>query len=274
MARPWQFEQERNEQALTLERRGREALQDPFEQHPFVGDVLVDDHETLVVDGDDVRVSELPQWLQDAVETNRRHVRHDGGDLASAQRSGPVDARVPRQQATSPAGPGPPMRRPCAPAGRTPAEGPGGRLAHAKPWHPCGAQGGADAAPHDFMDERLIRKPDFGLGGMHVHVDAVERDLEEEMNLRAALLDRGRLVGVDDRVGNRLVLHDAAIHEQVLRAARGSLVGQGRHDAGQAQPVRLPIDGRRDPADRHRPDRAGRRAWRPVDTRAGGGLRS
>src|SRR2546430_13553264 len=46
-----------------------------------------------------------------------------------------------------------------------------------------------------------------------VDVESVGRHLDEQMHLRAALLDRRLAVGIDDRVRNRLVLDDARSEE-------------------------------------------------------------
>ena len=53
------------------------------------------------------------------------------------------------------------------------------------------------AAAKDLVDERLLEKPDLGLRRMHVDVDAIGRDLEEQVDLRAALLDGRDAVGVE-----------------------------------------------------------------------------
>ena len=70
---------------------------------------------------------------------------------------------------------------------------------------------------------------------MHVHVDAIGGDLEKEMNLGAAFLDRRVAVGLDNRVRDRLVLDDAPIDEDVLRAARRPLLCERRHEALDAE---------------------------------------
>ena len=86
----------------------------------------------------------------------------------------------------------------------------------------------AERPPDHLVDERLVAEPDLRLRRMHVDVHRVERHLDEEMHLRTALLDRRDAVGVDDRVGDRPILDDAAVDEDVLRPARRPLLGQRR----------------------------------------------
>ena len=86
------------------------------------------------------------------------------------------------------------------------------------------------------MDQRLLEKPDFGLRRVHVHVDAIRRDPEEQVHLRAPLLDGRDAVGLDDRVRDRPVLHDAAVDEHVLGAARRPLVAERRDEPFDLQP--------------------------------------
>ncbi len=87
-----------------------------------------------------------------------------------------------------------------------------------------------------LVHERLIAEAYFGFRRMHVHIHAVGGNLDEEVDLGTALLDRGVAVRVDNRVGNRPILHDAAVHEHVLRPSRRSLLGEGSHEAFDAEP--------------------------------------
>ncbi len=80
------------------------------------------------------------------------------------------------------------------------------------------------------MDESLIEKPHFGLRRVHVHVHAVGRELDEEMDLGTSLLDRRDAVRLLNRVGNRAVAHHPAIDEDVLRSARRALIGKRRDE--------------------------------------------
>ncbi len=65
---------------------------------------------------------------------------------------------------------------------------------------------------------------------MDVDVHRVERHVDEQVHLGAALLDRRDAVGVDDRVRDRAVLHHAPVDEHVLRPARWSLLRQRGHE--------------------------------------------
>jgi hypothetical protein len=61
MRRGSDVEDQRDEQALRLEAARGQALHHSLEQHPLVGDVLVDDGDPLRVDCDDERVPELTE---------------------------------------------------------------------------------------------------------------------------------------------------------------------------------------------------------------------
>jgi hypothetical protein len=74
---------------------------------------------------------------------------------------------------------------------------------------------------------------------MHVDVHAVRRDLDEQMDLGAALLDGGDAVSLRDGVRDRPVLDDAAVDEDVLRPADRPLVAERRDVAMNLQAGRL-----------------------------------
>ena len=93
--------------------------------------------------------------------------------------------------------------------------------------------------PQHFVDQPRLEEPHLRLGRVDVDVDAVRRQLEEQVDLGAALADRRGAVGVDDRVLQRPVADDAAVDEDVLRPADRALLGQRRHEAGDADARRL-----------------------------------
>ena len=88
------------------------------------------------------------------------------------------------------------------------------------------AEGVHDGAAQDFVHEPLIEEPHFGLRRVHVDVHAIGRELDEEVDLGAAFLDRRDAVGLLNGVRNRAVPHHPAIDEDVLRSARRPLIGE------------------------------------------------
>ena len=64
LLRRGEFEQQRHEQALAFHFLGGPLLEDFFEEHALVGDVLIDDPETFVIDGQDERLANLAQRLE------------------------------------------------------------------------------------------------------------------------------------------------------------------------------------------------------------------
>ena len=96
--------------------------------------------------------------------------------------------------------------------------------------HGALADGVGDGVLHRFVNEGLVAEPYFSLRRVNVDVDAVGRNLEKEVDLRAAFLDRRVAVGLDNRMGDRLILDDAPVHEDILRPARRSLLCQRRDE--------------------------------------------
>ena len=112
---------------------------------------------------------------------------------------------------------------------------------------PCPSASPSAAAQH-LVHERLLEEAHFRLRRVHVDVDAVGRNLDEQVHLRAALLDRRDAVGLGDRVRDRPVLDDAAVDEDVLRAADRALVAERRDVAVDRQARRPPCAPRSGPA--------------------------
>ncbi len=75
---------------------------------------------------------------------------------------------------------------------------------------------------------------------MHVDVDPLGRNLDEEVHLGAAFLDGGHCVGRLNRMRNRLVADDAAVDVDVLRAPPRPLLGQRRDVAMDAKSAAFP----------------------------------
>ena len=87
---------------------------------------------------------------------------------------------------------------------------------------------------HDFVHQRLLTEPHLRFGRVDVDVHRIERHLDEQVHLGAALLDRGHAVGVADGVRDRPIAHEAAVHEHVLWPPARSLLGQRGHETGDA----------------------------------------
>ncbi len=199
-----------------------------------MGHVLVDDRQTLLVGGDDERVSELaerhhrPEQLREA----RR-----AGDRAhgSVRRAGLSDRE----------------RRGSGAGAESQRQRPGRRLSDR---HRLGgkrkpdlgraavAQGVHDRAAQNLVHQALIEKTHLGLGRMDVHVHAVSRHVEEEVDLGAAFLDRRDAVRLLNGVRDRAVAHHAAIHEDVLWSADRALFPERRDIAAHRDTSRVLVD--------------------------------
>ena len=80
-----------------------------------------------------------------------------------------------------------------------------------------------DRAAQHFVHQSLIEESHLGFGRMDVDVDAIGCDLDEEVDLGAALLDRRDHVRRLDRMRDRAISDDATIDEDMLGAAHWSL---------------------------------------------------
>ncbi len=200
-----QLDQQRRQQPLALEPADGQLLDDLLEQHPLVRHVLIDDRDPLVVDGDDEGVAEL-------AERNHRAGRRRGRDPVSGQAApaaGPPAPAGPPE--TSPGGTNARSAASCSGLQRfpiaAPASTPGIVIGRGSaPGRTDGRQLQlrraalpqriAETAPQHLVDERLFEEPHLRLRRMHVDVDAVRRNLDEQVHLRAALLDRRDAVGL------------------------------------------------------------------------------
>ena len=107
-----------------------------------------------------------------------------------------------------------------------------------------GAQGLGDGAAQHLVHQGGLEETDLGLRRVHVDVDPVGRQLDEEVHLGPAFLDGGLVVGVGDRVGDGAVLHGPAVDEDVLRPPRatGGLSREAGHEPRHRDPRRLLAD--------------------------------
>ena len=97
----------------------------------------------------------------------------------------------------------------------------------------------AQRAAQHLVHQRLLEKPDLRFRRMHVDVDPVGRNPDEQVDFGAPLLDRRDAVGLGNRVRDGAVLHDAAVDEDVLGAAHRPLIAECRNVAVDLQPRRL-----------------------------------
>jgi hypothetical protein len=233
-----EVEHDRRQQALRFERAAREPFRDLLEENPLVRDVLVHDRDALIVDRDDERVAELAE---------RRHPVQQVGDNGLASRG--RRARWCRTAGVSRRGRGPVGLNTCD--GRPRASR--GEHRYRRPRHAerqagrlrqIGVGDGRkddlrcrrvaeridDRAAQDLVDQALIEESHFRLGRMNVHVHAIGRQLDEEVHLGAAFLDRRDAVGLLNRVSDRAIAHHAAVDEHVLRSAHGPLLAERRDE--------------------------------------------
>src|SRR3546814_8257043 len=106
--------------------------------------------------------------------------------------------------------------------------------------------GGDDEAAH----QARIAEAHLGLGRMHVHVDLLGRQLDEERHQGMAVAREEVLIGAADGAVEQLVAHRTAVHEEILvlrvAAVERRQAGAPRPPAGgRPQGARLPALPRR-----------------------------
>ena len=194
-----QLHENRRQQPLALQTSGRQPLHDLLEQHPLVRDVLIDDRHSFVVHRDDERVAEL---------TERNH-----GTDVRARRSlvpGPASARVrsPGIGSVGPSGstlPASHHRLPTDAPARTPGIVMASRLDEANA--PARASAEAPARVPDparppgarrstSWTSDCSRNRTSAFVGWTFTSTRSGGDPEEQVHLRASLLDGGDAVGL------------------------------------------------------------------------------
>lgn len=88
---------------------------------------------------------------------------------------------------------------------------------------------------HELMYALALAEAYLALGRVNVYVHRFGRDVEEQHKGRMALAVQDVLVGLPHCVRKYLVAHEAAVHEEILRVARGARIGGERGPATQAQ---------------------------------------
>jgi hypothetical protein len=82
----------------------------------------------------------------------------------------------------------------------------------------------------------------LGLGGMHVDVDQVQRQLDEDVGFVCALAAAQRRVGLGHGLVERALAHGPPVHEQAQRRARRAQAARARGEAVHAHAVLAALD--------------------------------
>ena len=231
-------------------------------------DMLIDDRHALVVDGDDEGVAKLTERNHRPDVGRVRSVRFAGSDFRrdcvracrSALTAGrPIAARprirhpAVRIHASAEHAWNRPQRR------RLLAQSPAAAATAAR--RPARARPSAPRRTTSCTSD-CSRKRTSAFVGWTFTSTALRRHLEEQMDFRAAFLDRRHAVGVDDRVRDRPVLDDAAVDEDVLRPARRAPAPPARRCSRSAEGRPRPSSPRADRRARRTSDTADRAAIR------------
>jgi hypothetical protein len=96
-------------------------------------------------------------------------------------------------------------------------------------------QGALQGVEDELVDAARIAKAHFGLGRVHIHVDAGRVEFEEQHIGRVARAVQDVGPGLARGVGQQLVAHEAAIDEEILFVASGTRIGGQCGEAGEPQ---------------------------------------
>src|SRR3989338_2678764 len=94
---------------------------------------------------------------------------------------------------------------------------------------------------NELVDALALAETYLALGRMHVHIDLLRRQFEEQHEGRMALVVQDVLIRLAQRVAGDLVAHEAAVDEEVLRVARAARIGGQRGQPSRRQLRRLPF---------------------------------
>jgi hypothetical protein len=252
-----QFHHHRRQQALRVQRPSGQPLRDLFEQDPLVRHMLIDDGNAFLVDRENERVTKLPEWRHRPDErayrfASRRQARPrfaaagrgtDRPGLGRNTREVHPRCGPERESAGR-------LARRSGRHGRKPErQGSDRRIADAechRRKHQLRRAGRAEGVNHrpsqDLVDETLVEKPHLGLRRMHVDVNSIGRQLDEQVHFGTPFFDRRHAIGLLDRMRDRSIPNDTAIDEDVLRSANRPLLGEGGDEAAHNDPRRGLVD--------------------------------
>ena len=95
------------------------------------------------------------------------------------------------------------------------------------------AQGRVDRAPRGVEDLRRITQPHVGFGRVHVRVNVIGRQVEEEHTVRMPSDHREGAVAAGPRPGNRRAAHQPSVDEEQLHLSVGAIVSRSANEAAQ-----------------------------------------
>ena len=116
-----------------------------------------------------------------------------------------------------------------------PRRRPGRRRGRRVPHCQRRGQGALQGVEDELVDATCIAEAHFGLGRVHVDVDAGGVEFEKQHIGRVARAVQDVGPGLARGVGQQLVAHEAAIDEEILLVAPGARIGRQRGKARQAQ---------------------------------------
>ncbi len=124
-------------------------------------------------------------------------------------------------------------------------------------------------APQHLVHQRLFEEPHLRLRRVHVHVHAIGRDLDEQVDLGTAFLDRRDAVGLGNGVRDGAVLDDATVDEYVLGPANRTVIAERRNVTMDRDPRRvlLNLDQIRTIAEQLKEPLRQPRSWRTLEHR-------
>ena len=260
-------ERERDEQALALDLPRPPGCAQALEEHALVRGVLIDEQQAVLRLEHEVgreQRAEQPQLAEAQRRKRLRRARGRGGCGVrgrSAVASRAARRRASRRRAIRCASRAAARTRSRASPGREPTPG---------------LDRGGDPVAHQAVQRRRIGEAHLPLRRMHVHVDGLRRQLDEEHRCGKASARQPVAVDLDQRVLQRSIAHGAPVHVQMDPRERRAMAVGARDEARQRRGSLAMLDrGRtRPPLLRPAPPRPDRAERARRATRARGGLRA
>jgi hypothetical protein len=116
--------------------------------------------------------------------------------------------------------------------------------------------GSLQGAKQEVVNLTLLPEAHLMLGGVHVHIDGIGGQIEEEHKGRVAAVIEHVAIGLANGMGDHPILHRATIHKEVLQIGLAPGKGWLGHPAMKPKAITLPIERKGRPKERIAADRA------------------
>ena len=107
---------------------------------------------------------------------------------------------------------------------------------------PCPVECLAEAADNQAAHQSGVTEADFGFGGVHVDIDHLARNIEEESDDGMTVAGEHVGIGTAHGANQQAVLYRATVDEQILVIGNTAVEGRQPCDAAKADPFAVKIN--------------------------------